>query len=491
MSDFDDYAETTEKLLLLQLYEKIIFGDMKSFEDLKKAVSKYRITPGIRKCLFRAFALQRRLYWGFFQELTPKKYPQLWRELVISDQDFRFAGELKRSMSIPEIYLGLLDIHGYTRYCSDKKRNISMIDLLDRMIYEDVTAICLECGVISKRAQGDEILLIGAAAEGVLNAVLKIMDYFNTQGRSFRNTVLSKKLPGTVLPKFQVSAGIAGGQKFTPLIITRDGDISGDIVNTAARLQARANKISPDKNRIMITNHVHQKLKSEIGKNEELLNRISFFNAGVVEFKGVSLSVYDVIFLPEEAYRLELIAPMENLYESLVKKMWKTKILTESLNISARIIKTQIDTGCRDTAAGRKLKEECMDLLELNKSIRTMFNAMYYDAAIKTFTMLINRINAISSIDRIAAEYLNLIKENYKIINEEYTSILDEEVEERLNELYSLEEKDNYLLLKKHSEMFEKVQSSTKIKLKNKKKLWLRAADNTIENLSINLKSVK
>ncbi len=148
-------------------------------------------------------------------------------------------------MSIPDIYLGLLDIHGYTRYCQEKKRNMSMVDLLDRMIYEDVKAICSETGVVSKRAQGDEILILGASASDVLKSTLQIIDYFNTQGRSFKNTILSKKLPGTVLPKFQISAGIAGGQKFTPLVITRNGDISGDIVNTAARLQAKANRVSP------------------------------------------------------------------------------------------------------------------------------------------------------------------------------------------------------------------------------------------------------
>ena len=491
MSGYDEYAETTERLLLLQLYERIISGDLTSFKELKDAVAKYKPTPGIRKCLFRAFVLQRKLNWGFFQELSPKKYPKLWRELVLTDTEFRFAGELKRSMSIADIYLGLLDIHGYTRFCNDKKRNMSMIDLLDRMIYEDVNAICLENGVISKRAQGDEILLIGSAAEDVMKAVLEITEYFNTQGRSFRNTVLTKKLPGTVLPKFQISAGISGGQKFTPLVITRDGVISGDLVNTAARLQARANAINPNKNRIMITKHVYQKLKSLKPDEKSCLKKVEYFNAGLVEFKGVSLNVYDIVFLPEEECRLQLMEPMEALYESLTKGMWKTQVLTNALKIASKIVRIKLETGCRDTAAGKKQKTECLELLELNMSVRTLFNAMYYDAAVKTFTMLVDRIARIDSIDLIAVDYLKLVKENYRLINEEYTRILDEEVEEKLNHIYSLEEKDNYLLIKKHHDMFKKIQANTRIKLQNRKKIWLRAADSTVDEICTNLKISK
>ena len=107
---------------------------------MKKAVSKYKVTNRLRKCLFKAFNLQRKLYWGFFKDISPKKYPDLWEAIVITDQSFKFAGDLKRLMSIPDIYLGLLDIHGYTKYCHDKKRNMSMIDLLARMIDEDVDA---------------------------------------------------------------------------------------------------------------------------------------------------------------------------------------------------------------------------------------------------------------------------------------------------------------------------------------------------------------
>lgn len=481
-----------EKRLLLSLYEKILSGELKTFDDLKKSVSKYKVSTELRKCLFKSFELQRKLYWGFFRELTPKKFPQLWNEIVITDSQFKFGGDLKRFMSIPNIYLGLLDIHGYTKYCNDKKRNMSMIDLLDRMIYEDVNAICAEKGVISKRAQGDEILILGASPTDILKSVLEIMNYFNTQGRSFKNTVISKKLPGTVLPKFQISAGIAGGQKFTPLVITRDGDLSGDIVNTAARLQAKANKISPDKNRIMITSHAYQKFQTALAeKSDEVFSGIDFFDIGKVEFKGVSLNVYDVIFLPEDEHRLKLRNSMETLYESLEKKLWKTRVFKDALDAASRVVANQLEKGCKDTAAARRLENQYREIIELLKKTHTLFNGMYYEAAISSYSRIVDSMHGFKQLDNIVMDYLELVKRNYLSINEIYSQALDEEVVVRLNEVCSPQEKENYLLLKKHGNMYDKIRSSTRLKLKSRKKTWHRITDDMSEELNINLQSFK
>lgn len=488
----DSDAIVSENKLLLQLYEKIISGELTTFNSLKEYVSGLPDSPKLRKCLFRSFELQRKMYWGFFKDITPKIYPQLWKEIVIADSKFRFGGDLKRAMSIPDIYLGLLDIHGYTKYCHEKKRNMSMVDLLDRMIYEDVNAICAEAGVISKRAQGDEILLLGASASEILKSVLQIIDYFNTQGRSFRNTVLSKKLPGTVLPKFQISAGIAGGQKFTPLIITRDGDISGDIVNTAARLQSKANKISPDRNRIMITNHVYQKFQSSMKEEkDDYFSRIDFFNIGNVEFKGVSLTVYDIIFLPEESCRLALRDSMEDLYKSLDKKLWKSKIIETALDAAAKAIKIQLEKGCKDTAVARSLEKKYNNILEHLKLTWKYYYAVDYEALIKNFSEIIDQMTGLMQIDRIAVEYLQLVQQNYQVINDSFLRALDEEVEIRANELFGPNEKANYLLLKKHQSMYSRLQTAARLKLTSRKRIWQRTVDEVIELLRVNLQMFK
>jgi class 3 adenylate cyclase len=493
MEQIDNFdINTPESKLLLHFYEKIISGELKTFDSLTQYSSKLPVSTKLRKCLFKSFELQRKLYWGFFIELTPKTHPRLWREIVIPDRKFKFGGNLKRAMSVPDIYLGLLDIHGYTKYCQDKKRNMSMVDLLDRMIYEDVKAICWDAGVISKRARGDEILVIGASALDVLKSTLQIIDYFNTQGRSFRNTVISKKLPGTVLPKFQISAGIAGGQKYTPLVITRDGDISGDIVNTAARLQAKANRISPEHNRIMITNHAYQKFEVAMKEGaDDFFSRIDFFNIGMVEFKGVSQNVYDIVFLPEEANRLLLCESMEELYRCLEKKLWKSKILEASLDAAAKALKILLENGCRDTTAGRSLKNKCGNLLEQIKLTWKSFYSTNYEETIRVFSQVVDEMAEIKQIDKIVIEYLQLVQRDYQEIKNAYVRTLDEEVEIRINELYGPKEKSSYLLLKKHQSMYDKIQSTNRLKLPNRKKIWLRTADDVGDELNINLQSFK
>ena len=482
LKDIDIYS--SESKLLFHLYERIILGELQTFESLLEYTSKVPITNKLRKCLFKAFRLQRKLYWGFFKNLTPKSHPKLWHEIVMVDKEFRFGGDLKRFMSIPDIYLGLLDIHGYTKFCHDKKRNMSMIDLLDRMIYEDVDAVCTGTGVISKRAQGDEILILGASAQDVLKAVVQIMDYFNTQGRSFRNTVLSKRLPGTVLPKFQISAGIAGGQKFTPLVITRDGDLSGDVVNTAARLQAKANRISPDKNRIMITNHIYQKFQTSKKKEgDDFFKRIDFFNIGTVEFKGLNLVVYDVVFMPDDDHRLELREPMGELYNSLDKKLWKSKVYENALQLAEKAVKVRMtkSAGCTDSDT----------ILDLLRSAWKTYYAQYYEASIKIFSQAVDELAAKKDVDRIAVEYLLMVKRNYQEISKAFEKVLDEEVDIHVNEIYGPKEKSNFILLKKHKSMADKIQSSSRLKLKNRKKIWLRTADDISEHLEFKLQSFK
>ena len=482
----------SESKLMLNLYENVITGKLTSFSDLKAATSKLPVNNTLRKCLFKAFVLQKRLYWGFFSGLTQKKYPGLWHEIVLPDPDFRFGGDLKRSMSIPEIYLGLLDIHGYTRYCQSKKRNMSMVDLLDRMIYEDVDAICSESGVISRRAQGDEILILGPSALDVLKAVMQIMDYFNTQGRSFRNTVLSRRLPGTVLPKFQISAGIAGGQKFTPLVITRDGDLSGDIVNTAARLQAKANKISPEKNRILITNHVYQKLRVTMReRHDDIFNSIGFFNIGSVEFKGVDLRVYDIVFLPSEQQRLRLRGPMENLYNSLEKKQWKSRILKDALSAAEEALQVLSEIPQKSGDSGGLTAEKFRKLQEMIKMVRTMFDSMFFEAAVSTFSAITETLARIDRMDRIVLEYLELVSGNYTQINDAFISIMDNEAENRLNEICTIQERDSYLVMQKHSVMFKKLQSTVRLKLNSRRKTWALISDEMSSALPGSLRSLK
>ena len=340
MKDIKEYVSTTSPYeILVHLYEKVLDREFTTFEALRTYASVLPNGPRTNLILKKTFDLQRKLYWGFFRDVTPDSHPKVWNAVVLPDSQFAFAGDLKRYMSIPDIYIGMVDIHGYTKYCRENRHNLSMLDLLDRMIQEDIPEIAAKEGVVSRRTQGDMILLLGASASDMLRTVLLIVDYFSKR-RRIADDVKPAGRPGSgfILPEFMISAGIAGGQKYTPLIITKDGDLSGDIINTAARLQARAGKISPERNKILVTNHVYQRIQSCDEKGDRgLISKVDFFNTGTIEFKGISLSVYDVVFLSTEAYRLSYRDLMEELYDALDKSMWKSKVFVDTLRVAARI----------------------------------------------------------------------------------------------------------------------------------------------------------
>ena len=151
--------------VLALLTDKVLSGELASFEALKECCSPLPESAVKNRLLKQTFRLQRELYWGFFKGIGPDTFPKVWSQVVLPDRKYPFAGDLKRYMSISDIYMGMVDIHGYTRYCHKNRGNMSMLDLLDRMMQIDIPKIAATMGVVTKRSSGDQILLLGAAAE--------------------------------------------------------------------------------------------------------------------------------------------------------------------------------------------------------------------------------------------------------------------------------------------------------------------------------------
>ncbi|MFZ4617097.1 MAG: hypothetical protein ACOYM2_12995, partial [Rectinemataceae bacterium] len=128
----------TPHQILVELMDRVIAGELRTFSELKAQARGLVGSPLGRIILRKVFGLQRRLYWGFFRDLDPERFKSVWGQVIMQDPDYDFAGDLKGYMSIPDIYIGLLDIHGYTRFCHENRKNMSMLDRLDRMIHEDV-----------------------------------------------------------------------------------------------------------------------------------------------------------------------------------------------------------------------------------------------------------------------------------------------------------------------------------------------------------------
>lgn len=411
--------------------------------------------------------------------------------MVVPDRKYRFAGDLKRLMSIPNIYLGLLDIHGYTRYCHRHRGNLSMLDLLDTMIQEGVPRIAAKVGVVSRRVRGDEILLVGPSAPDLLEATLFIMDYFSERHKLSEELQHSRKSIDVILPGFQLAAGIAGGQKYTPLVITKDGDLSGDIVNTAARLQARAGKISPDRNKILITSHVYQRLRAAAEKQpRSYKGKIDYFNTGTVEFKGLSLDVYDTVFLPAEAYRIAYRETMEELYESIDHGLWKSKVFEDTMKLIARIVTSLPEIAIQ----GQRLASRDTSrngFLTRSKTALDHFLGERFERAVAALGELTEDLGSIQGIDELALDYLVEIHRNYLTILRSFVDNLDREVDEHPDAIYNPTEKQAFLTLQKHHSMFDGVREAARLRVHNRKAIWYRVAEYAAPSLAISIQAKK
>jgi class 3 adenylate cyclase len=430
-----------------------------------------------------------------------------------------------------------MDIHGYTRFCQKHRHNMSMLDLLDRVIQQDIPAIAAKFGIVSKRARGDEILLLGGSASELFEVVYLIARRLAKDtsapkpnplaessaaapsAASLKPPIAAKsihapkgakvlkeapapkevaplpepKAPVAVdgLPGFQISAGVAGGAKYAQLVITRDGDLSGTIVNTAARLQARANRISPDRTKILLTSITFQKLKMQpSSKNFEFLKAVDFFDTGMVEFKGINVPVFDTVFLDKEASRLEYRERMGALYDSIGQGMWTSRIFSDALSLMARIVISS--TGrLTDEETGEPL-EAPDGIMQSIKKAQTFFDVERYEQAVEELNRLIDIFCRASGHDPIVVEYLTAVRDNYHKLLVRFTEHLDREIDEHLETIFlGANDRANYRTLEKHHLMFRNVRDAARIKVADRRSIWHRVADESSKALGVRIQSKK
>ncbi len=485
-------AATNPNELLVHLNDRILSGELRTFEALCAYLAPAPEHPQIKGVLKRAFELQRRLYWGFFRQLSPQSFPGIWGKTVVADRKYDFAGDLKRFVSIPDLYVGMLDIHGYTRFCHRNRHNMSMLDLLDRMMQEDIPKIAAASGVMSRRARGDEILLLGPSAADLMGTALSIIDFFSRKGsRNFDGAVGARHVQASTLPEFQISAGIAGGEKYAQLVITRDGDLSGSIINSAARLQARANKISPDRNRILVTNHVFQRLKSTPANGHEILKTVDFFNSGTVDFKGLSLHVFDTVFMDTEAYRLGYRDVMEELYEAMGKGLWKSRVFECSMSLAARVVSTLPQSLVSGKGCPAEETVDTSELLGKIKQANADFGQANFEHAVELFGEIMHAFGRIKCLDDLVLEYLGGVHRSYTHLIKTFTTSLDQEIEDHLDLIYSPVEKENLLILRKHHQLYMRANEAGRAKVRNRKAIWFRIAEEAAPSLRVRVQSKK
>jgi hypothetical protein len=481
---------------LLSLFSSIIDGQISSFSELKSYIvsSKLSITKEELDVLFNTI---KKVHWGVFADINYNDYPELWKELVIPDSKYpTLYGDLKKSMVISNIFVALLDIHGYTAFCQKTKKNISSLHRLDKFVENIVKETTKKEGVLAVRERGDEILLIGTNALSVLNATFKVIELFSEPMRIGDDEV--KAGEEVFLPPFNVSGGIAGGYTFSPMIIGKNGDLQGFIINFAARLQTRANTIAPKSTKVVIDQIVYHKLFSSnnVGQDKtQILKKIKFLYHGELKFKGGELKVYEIYYKDEEKYK-DLIADyIGRLNKAIKNNEWQSNVLPILCDIGILVAENM-----------PKIEEEISIIYDdrveripvTNDYISTSFLHMKYSfknskdfhSFMKRFKITVDIINKIDSFDPLVREYCNAIYEVYQKIFLEYNKLFSSIVKDKPSDFLTIGEMETFLtydsIKSKYERIVNKLNSSSEFADK-RNIIWLRAFNNIKDSIEFSI----
>ncbi len=492
INDFNE--NTTSYELFFFLYVKLIKKEITAFDQIVSLTEKIPQSNTKEHALKNAFYLLRRLNWGFFNQLSPDEYPKLWKKLTIPNQEYPFAADLKRNMTITNIYIGFIDIHGYTAFCFNSGINTSRLQKLDDFIDKNITRMARENNVICKRARGDEIILGGSSALDVVETTVQIADYFAGKNIIKNEKIIkSRGSRPAFLPDMTISAGIAGGKKYTPLIITSDGDLSGTVVNTAARLQAQANKISKNTNRILVSNHVAGNFIAEatIKKDPFLTEHlIDFFNAGHVGFKGINLTIFEVIIDDKEKYRMKYQGIMIDLIDSLRKKLWNE-------NVFSSLIELICDVCNRIPLFSLKLPENNGNILTFNnisviklaRDSLDLFMHNHYEEAVSKLSEVATLLPNIPEIDYFVVVYSENVYASYKQIIDKYSTGIKELIVKHTEEYFTKEEKEKMDNMKSQSVLLDRIKDRIygKIPKEKRKIVWTSIVNHEKKDLDFKI----
>jgi hypothetical protein len=483
MDNLTDYNNNVSEYELFDFfYKQIIAGDICTFSSLKKLAEPVLANKQTHPVILQAFGLIKNLYWGFFSAITPLSYGKLWKEIVITDEDFPDAGDLKRTLQISNIYIAMLDIHGYTNFCMESRKNLSMMHRLDHAMETEVGRISASCGALSHREQGDGIIVVAASATDALTATLSIIDYFSkTDVVQDPNIITGRTNDTTALPAFKISAGITGGNTTSPLTITEKGDLNGFLLNSGARLQTRADELSPNESKIMIARQVQMNFVKENAQSPCFLaknNAVYFFDTGHIEFKGVTIPTCEVIFRSDERYKVKFSTEMSNLIDATRENLWEHRIFTDLMQLIIRAAQAmpQFEVVPSSPIEGiQKLTNE--SLIHLGKKAMIAYvKDEDYPYAVNLLHVFVDIMEMIPNLDRLILDYLKGVYAKYAILINSFNKNIDQQVDANASVIFPINIYKTWVATKKANSVYEKLRETGKKSqhIERKKNLWYK-----------------
>ena len=501
MKSLAEYSDNTSDYELYTfLSEKVVSKEISKFSQLREMTEPILKSPRTHPVIMKVFQLLKRLNWGFFSEMNKETHLRLWKELVIPDNKFPDAGDLKDTLQISNLYVAMLDIHGYTQFCMDSRKNLSMMHTLDRAMNTCSRRIAAACQAISQRERGDEVVVVAASATDALTVTLAIIDFFG-KTNVVDNPDIPTKREGNVdaLPIFKVSAGITGGNTQSPLIITEQGNLAGFLLNSGARLQNRANELSGKESRIMIAKQVYMNYVKENERDPCALfkrNAIYFLDTGQIEFKGVQIPSCEAVFVPEDMYKEKFSQEMIQLFNSIKENLWEQKIFQDLMNLISKaaqsmpkftVIPPSPINGMQ-TITNESFVQLCRNALKAYNSDED------YAAAVNFLKTFISLIEQIPKFDRLILDYLKGITNKYQILLDAYLETIEKEIDARAQVIF---QQGNYykawLAAKNAVIVYEKLKNMGRksSEIPKKKALWYNLIKQKADQMEFVLHSGK
>jgi hypothetical protein len=488
----------SELKLFYHLYRLVLARQVRTFAAVLEHMDQHDCSFIPDKVLMHAFRLIKELHWGFFRDLTPEQFPRLWGELVITHPSFPSAGDLKRNITISSLYVALLDIHGYTRFCQESKRNLSRMRKLDEFLHAGVRRIAGRNQAVGHRERGDEIIVIAGTATDAVKTTLEIIDSFSRRAMlKGMGVERDREEFQSVLPDFRVSAGIAGGNLTTPLIITESGLLSGFLINTAARLQTRANELAPADSKCLVTHFVYKGFQKEGQSHPQPIHQkgaLHFLDNGSVAFKGVAVAAFEVLFRKKDRYREKYDEQLTILYDSLKKGRWKERIFSDLMALLIRVCEVMPPFSVNVPRGGKNLEVTNAAVITLCKQARELYeNREDYRSAVRAMRQVRDFVSAVDGIDRLVLDYVNRVSESYERLVDEFEAKLDVEIQAKLDSIFKPELRATYLSARRSADTLEKLRTLAyrSNALHSRKAVWYKLIEDAGTSLDVKIWSGK
>ncbi|MDR0669450.1 MAG: hypothetical protein LBF95_05155 [Treponema sp.] len=501
VKDLTEYTEnTSEHEVFSFLYDRIVSREIRTFSALVAFAEPVARSQRLHPVLMRAFELIKKLNWGFFANITPASHKKLWKELVISDKTFPDAGDLKRTLQISNLYISMLDIHGYTKFCQESRTNLSRLHTLDRIINHEIQQIAAQCQSVSRRERGDEIVVISAGATDALTVTLGIIDYFSKTTVVDDPAISNRRVGDEAnnLPVFKISAGITGGNTTSPLIFTEQGELSGFLLNSGARLQTRANELSPRESRVMVSKQVQMNYLKENQAEKSFLyknNRVYFFDTGQIEFKGVMLPTCEAVFNPQDRYKEKVSEPLQKLFASIRDNLWEQRIFTDLMDLLIKMAQVMPKFNVvppRPVRGMQTLTNESMEHL-CRGALKAYLMDEDYHSAVEILRELISLAECVPQYDRLIIDYLKGITDKYARLLADYETTIDRQVEEAAEQIFPGNNYRTWQAAKNGAAIYEKLKVLGRRSgaVTKKKNLWYSLIKQSRSEMEFTLHSGK